>query len=117
MTIYTERLTLTPERIGQMSDKEQLSKQLADILSESKILYTIILNYEYGKGNLQNVKLVKDSIVFNSGNSGVLRVSYDINEFSVCAAIDFTGAYSMILSFSLDLSQGEIRITGEERYD
>ena len=117
MTRYTEKLKITAEEIGQMTDSEQTPKQLEHILSESKILYTIILNYEYGKGNLQNVKLLQDSLVFKSENSGVLSVSYDINEFSVCAAIDFTGAYRMTLDFELDLSQGEISLTGEERYD
>jgi hypothetical protein len=117
MTRYTEKFKISSERIAQMTDPEQMPKQLEDILSESKVLYTIILNYEYGKGNLQNVKMVKDSLVFKAENSGIVEVSYDINEFSVCAAIDFTGAHNMTLSFELDFSQGEISLTGEERYD
>jgi hypothetical protein len=53
----------------------------------------------------------------NSETTGSLSVSYDISEFSVCSALDYTGTYKMLLNFKLDLERGEVILTGEERYE
>jgi hypothetical protein len=117
MITYSEKITLLPSEINDICESNFASHQLEAILSGSKVLYTLILDYEYGKGNLQNVALIKDSIVFTSEGTGTLRVSYDINEFSVCAALDYTGAYTMLLHFKLNAITREISLTGEERYE
>ena len=116
MITYTERITLAPEEINDLLKHDSRSQKLESILSNSKVLYTLMLDYEYGKGNLQNVTLSKDSLVFQSESTGELKVNYDINEFSVCAALDYTGAYTMLLSFRLDTEESEVSLTGEERY-
>ena len=117
MITYTEKITLAPEEINDLLDNDSRAQKLESILSNSKVLYTLMLDYEYGKGNLQNVTLSNDSLVFKSKNTGELKVNYDINEFSVCAALDYTGAYTMLLKFELDPEKGEVSLTGEERYE
>jgi hypothetical protein len=117
MITYTEKITLGPDEINQILESDSKPQHLEAILSGSKVLYTLMLDYEYGKGNLQNVTLSPGSLVFTSKNTGTLKVNYDINEFSVCAALDYTGAYSMILNFKIDQNTGEISLTGEERYE
>ena len=117
MITYTEKITLRPEEINQILESDSKPKYLETILSGSKALYTLMLDYEYGKGNLQNVTLSPNSLVFTSEYSGTLKVNYDINEFSVCSALDYTGAYTMPLNFKLNQQTGEISLTGEERYE
>lgn len=117
MLTYTEKIALNPDQMDQIFASDSKAQQLEAILSGSKILYTLMLDYEYGKGNLQNVTLSKDSLVFHSENTGELKVNYDINEFSVCSALDYTGAYTMLLNFELDQESGELSLTGEERYE
>lgn len=117
MITYTEKITLGPDEINQILESDSKPQRLEATLSGSKVLYTLMLDYEYGKGNLQNVTLSPGSLVFTSKDTGTLKVNYDINEFSVCAALDYTGAYSMILNFKIDQNTGEISLTGEERYE
>ena len=86
-------------------------------LAGSKVMYTLILHYEYGKGNLQNVNLIGDSLKFETDTLGTIEVGYDINEFSVCAALDFTGEYRMTVKFKIDIDNKLLILTGEERYE
>ncbi|MFP5080167.1 hypothetical protein [Pedobacter sp. JCM 36344] len=117
MISYTEKIKLSAKSIANIKEGNLDSKKLEAILSDSKVLYTLILDYEYGKGNLQNVELVDDSLIFTSAYGGILKVSYDINEFSVCSALDYTGEYKMLLNFQIDVQTGGISLTGEERYE
>lgn len=117
MITYTEKITLGPDEINQIFASDSKPQHLETVLSGSKVLYTLILDYEYGKGNLQNVTLSPGSLVFTSEDTGTLKVNYDINEFSVCSAFDYTGAYAMLLNFKLDKHTGEVSLTGEERYE
>lgn len=118
MTVkHTEQVTFSPDLLSLPFTPDQAENALISILIESKLLYTLILHYEYGKGNIQNVQLIKDSINFETDSSGTLAVGYDINEFSVCAAIDYTGQYKMLLHFVLDPLNLSLLLTGEERYE
>ncbi|MBC7567873.1 MAG: hypothetical protein H7223_13015 [Pedobacter sp.] len=117
MISYTEKIKLSAESNANIKGGNLDSKKLEAILLESKVLYTLMLDYEYGKGNLQNVELVDDSLIFTSAHAGILKVSYDINEFSICSALDYTGAYKMLLNFQIDVQTGEISLTGEERFE
>lgn len=117
MITYSHKITLTPESLKDIYGSDDSSKRLEVVLSGSTVLYTLILDYEYGKGNLSNVKLIENSLVMNSEATGSFRVSYDINEFSVCSALDYTGVYSMLLNFVLNWESAEIVLTGEDRYE
>jgi len=117
MTTYTQKITLPTDNLQPIPDDKTGAQQLEEQLANSKVLYTLILDYEYGKGNLQNVALERNSLCFITANTGTVKVTYDINEFSVCSALDYTGAYSMILNFNLDTATNEISLTGEERYE
>jgi hypothetical protein len=117
MTTYTQKITLPTDNLQPIPDDKTGAQQLEEQLANSKVLYTLILDYEYGKGNLQNVALERNSLCFTTANTGTMKVTYDINEFSVCSALDYTGAYSMILNFNLDTATNEISLTGEERYE
>ncbi|MHA4895312.1 hypothetical protein ACXZ1K_11205 [Pedobacter sp. PWIIR3] len=83
----------------------------------TRLFYSLILDYEYGKGNLQNVKPDVDSLIITNNLEGSLLVGYDINEFSLCAAIDYTAAFAMKIDFKIDFRLGKIIFTGEERYE
>ncbi|MES2830020.1 MAG: hypothetical protein V4687_17820 [Bacteroidota bacterium] len=91
--------------------------QLEAAILNSGILYSIILEYEYGKGNLQDVRQVTNSLTFNGTHTGMLMVSYAINEFSMCAAIDYTERFVMKIEFKINLFQTEITFSGEQRYE
>ena len=117
MITYSEKISLSPDLIKDIADSDHPYQQLEAILLASNVLYTLMLDYEYGKGNLHNVKLIENSLVMSSETTGTVNVSYDISEFSVCSALDYTGAYTMRLDFKLDLKSGEVILTGEERYE
>lgn len=118
MTItHTEETKLLPGTLNSNSSRAEAIEQVTATLAGSKVLYTLILHYEYGKGNLQNVNLIGDSLKFDTDTLGTIEVGYDINEFSVCAALDFTGEYRMTVQFKIDVDNQVLAITGEERYE
>jgi hypothetical protein len=117
MVSYSEKIILSEESMNAMHTSDNASKHLESILLGSKVLYTLMLDYEYGKGNLQNVALIEDSLIASTDSTGTFKLSYDINEFSVCAALDYTGAYTMVVNYKLNLDAGELVLTGEDRYE
>ena len=118
MTItHTEETKLLPGILNSAFSRAEAIEQVMATLAGSKVLYTLILHYEYGKGNLQNVNLIGNSLQFETDTSGTIQVGYDINEFSVCAALDFTGEYQMTVQFKIDVDNQALTLTGEERYE
>ncbi|MGY4385017.1 hypothetical protein ACVWYN_002053 [Pedobacter sp. UYP24] len=114
----SREIILTKELSHALKGADNLVKQ--DFLKEifvSGVFYTLLLDYEYGKGNLQNISAKSNSIEFTSSTAGFLYLGYDINEFSMCAAIDYTTEYTMKIDFKIDYDTNKIIFTGEERYE
>lgn len=83
-------------------------------LLNSGVLESLILEYEYGNGKLQHIHLAPDTLIFHDEKNGQFQVGYELSEYSLCAAIDYTTTYHMFVSFS-KTENDEIVLTGEER--
>ncbi|MES2454552.1 MAG: hypothetical protein V4594_03385 [Bacteroidota bacterium] len=82
-------------------------------INSSPALASLILEYEYGNGKLQLVKIVSGSLVLENDTQGHFEVGYELNEFSLCAAIDYTATHRMVVKFSIN--EQTVVLTGEDR--
>jgi len=94
---------------------DTLQQQLSRLITEKGILEGLILEYEYGKGKLQHAHIIPDSFILNDETSGQFKAGYELNEFSLCAAIDYTAKDAMTIQFKIDQIGQEITLTGEQR--
>jgi len=82
-------------------------------INSSPALESLVLEYEYGNGKLQLVKIVPGSLVLESDTEGKFEAGYELNEFSLCAAIDYTATHRMVVKFSIN--EQTVVLTGEDR--
>ncbi|HKG04998.1 MAG TPA: hypothetical protein VKB19_00995 [Pedobacter sp.] len=95
-------------------NQDEMAQWITAEVTKSGALEGLILEYEYGKGKLQQVQMVPESLSFKDETSGSFKASYELNEFSLCAAIDYTASNYMIIDFELDKAKNEITLNGEE---
>lgn len=103
-----------------VADHPNKIQLLISEIEEKKLLYKLLLIYEYGKGNLNNISLISDSLSFTTALKGYFKTGYDISEFSLCAAIDYTAQYDMRIDFEVNPAKAELLLSGEdirERFD
>lgn len=102
-------------------DTEENHKQLIHLLHhhicKTGELEKLILDYEYGKGKIENIGILKDSLVSDHNLTGKFKAGYQISEFSMCAAIDYTDDHAMDIDFVIDKVTNELILTGETRYE
>jgi hypothetical protein len=102
-------------------DSKENTKQLIQLLEhhicKTGELERLILNYEYGKGKIENIGILKDTLVSDENLKGKFKAGYQISEFSMCAAIDYTDNHSMDIDFAIDKNTNELILTGETRYE
>lgn len=102
-------------------DTEENPKQLIHLLHhhicKTGELEKLILDYEYGKGKIENIGILKDSLVSDHNLKGKFKAEYQISEFSMCAAIDYTDDHAMDIDFAIDKDTNELILTGETRYE
>lgn len=97
------------------TDGNAFEREISRQVMELGVLESLILEYEYGKGKLQHVHVIPGSFELNDEASGQFKAGYELNEFSLCAAIDYTATENMIVHFKIDTTIGEITLTGEQR--
>lgn len=97
------------------ADGNTLEQEISRQVIEQGTLESLILEYEYGKGKLQHVHVIAGSFALSNETSGVFKAGYELNEFSMCAAIDYTATETMTIRFESDKTSGEVTLTGEQR--
>jgi len=100
-----------------ISNIENLNQLLESHINETGELDKLILEYEYGKGKIENVRVLKDSLSSNANLNGKFKAAYQLSEYSICAAIDYTDDHTMDIDFSIDKTTNELTLTGETRYE
>ena len=96
---------------------EGINKLLEFHINETGELDKLILEYEYGKGKIENVKVLEGSLSSDSNLKGKFKATYQISEYSICAAIDYTDDHTMDIDFAVDKTTNELTLTGETRYE
>lgn len=86
-------------------------------IANSGKLDALILEYEYGNGKLQHVHIIPETLKFNSDTEGRFNAGYELNEYSLCAAIDYTATNDMVIDFKINKFNNEIILTGEDRLE
>ncbi|WP_214226273.1 hypothetical protein [Pedobacter sp. B4-66] len=98
-------------------NNKQLIQLLEHHINKTGELEKLILDYEYGKGKIDNIEILKDTLVSNENLIGKFKAGYHISEYSICAAIDYTDVHSMDIDFAIDKDTNELILTGETRYE
>lgn len=102
-------------------DTKENNKQFIQLLehhiNKTGELDELILDYEYGKGKIENVEILKDTLISDENLKGKFKACYQISEFSMCAAIDYTDTHTMDIDFAIDKDTNELILTGETRYE
>ena len=102
-------------------DTKENNKQLVHLLEhhicKTGELEKLILDYEYGKGKIENIEILKNTLVSDYSLKGKFKAGYQISEFSMCAAIDYTDNHAMDIDFVIDKITNELILTGETRYE
>jgi hypothetical protein len=91
-------------------------RDLEKELLSNGILQDLILEYEYGKGKLQHIHIIPGTLTFQNKDNGQLSAGYELNEYSLCAAIDYTASHQMWIKVAIE-NQNEFVLTGEMRYE
>lgn len=98
-------------------NKKQLIHLLEHHINKTGELEQLILDYEYGKGKIENIEIIKDTLGSDDNLKGKFKAGYQISEFSMCAAIDYTDNHAMDIDFEIDKTANELILTGETRYE
>ncbi|TDQ11391.1 hypothetical protein [Pedobacter metabolipauper] len=118
MTLYSKHFDLTTAAPKNLLDDSAASAVwLKKEIDQSGALEKLILDYEYGKGKIQNVSIIPDTIMFTEKGRGRFKAGYDINEYSLCAAIDYIGENKMDITFDIDDKKNQLFLSGENRIE
>lgn len=117
MSVITRKTKINSSGIETANGTESLNHLLEVLINESGELDKLILEYEYGKGKIENVKVLKDSLSSDANLKGKFKAVYQISEYSICAAIDYTDDHTMDIDFAIDKTSNELILTGETRYE
>lgn len=118
MSAITRKTKIDASLFNTENTKNESFRQLLEShINESGELDKLILEYEYGKGKIENVKVLKGSLSSDSNLKGKFKAAYQLSEYSICAAIDYTDDHTMDIDFSIDKTTNELTLTGETRYE
>ncbi|WP_316839605.1 hypothetical protein [Pedobacter gandavensis] len=72
----------------------------------------LLLQGYHSREKVRQVNLEADSLELDGTGKGTITVSYQIEEFNVCAAIDRTDMERMKLTFSISEATGMMKVAG-----
>lgn len=116
MSIITRKIPTDIDPLKtDLTNNTLLIQYVKNQLAKTEELEKLIIDYEYGKGRIQEIKIIKDSFIVTGKLKGSFKCSYEINEYSLCAAIDYTTTYSMTIDF--EIVDNDLILSGEQRYE
>lgn len=87
-------------------------RAILQLLGTQKEALALMVQGYHSREKVRHVNFIADSLKLEAGGKGSLIASYQLEEFSVCAAIDDTAMESMSLTFSMMDDNKTIKVSG-----
>ncbi|MBB2148434.1 hypothetical protein [Pedobacter gandavensis] len=92
--------------------QNEQERAVLQLLEAQKEPLALMIQGYHTREKVRHVNLIADSLKLEAGGKGSLVVTYQLEEFNVCSAIDRTDIESMKLTFTLPDGSQTMNVAG-----
>lgn len=94
-------------------EREAINEQLLQTINEHADQVAYMLQVYHPREKVSSAEVIPGSIHFKSPEAVTLKISYILEEFSACSAIDTLQKEKMEITILIDQLAGELELKGE----